>query len=111
MNFVADESVDGQIVESLRNEGHQVAYVAEFDAGIEDEAVLSRAVELGARLSKNCARAWTYLQIVNRKLLSVRASRKYDQSFRTSSTVSVCCVAASRKRTRAANASLCTSWA
>ncbi len=40
MKLVADESVDGQIVASLRNEGHQVAYVAEFDAGITDEAVL-----------------------------------------------------------------------
>jgi len=50
MNLVADESVDGQIVASLRNEGYQVAYVAEFGAGIDDESVLNRAVELGALL-------------------------------------------------------------
>jgi len=50
MNLVADESVDGQIVASLRDAGHRVVYVAEFDAGIQDEAVLGRAVEFGALL-------------------------------------------------------------
>lgn len=29
MNFVADESVDRQIVERLRNDGHSVWYVAD----------------------------------------------------------------------------------
>ncbi len=50
MNLVADESVDGQVVASLRHEGHHVAYVAEFEAGVDDETVLARAVELGALL-------------------------------------------------------------
>ncbi len=30
MNFVVDESVDGQIVERLRDDGHSVWYVAEM---------------------------------------------------------------------------------
>lgn len=50
MNFVADESVDGEIVARLRNEGHQVVYIAESAAGIDDESVLSRAAKLGALL-------------------------------------------------------------
>ena len=40
MTFLADEGVDQQIVERLRLDGHQVAYVAEMSPGISDEAVL-----------------------------------------------------------------------
>jgi hypothetical protein len=40
VTFLADESVDRQIVERLRLDGHQVAYVAEMSPGIMDEAVL-----------------------------------------------------------------------
>ncbi|MGA2724032.1 MAG: DUF5615 family PIN-like protein [Bryobacteraceae bacterium] len=40
MTFLADEGVDRQIVERLRLDGHQVAYVAEMSPGIVDEAVL-----------------------------------------------------------------------
>lgn len=36
MNFVADESVDRQIVERLREDGHSVIYVAGMDPGIPD---------------------------------------------------------------------------
>ena len=43
MTFVADESVDSQIVERLRRDGHQVAYVAEMSPGIMDEAVLTES--------------------------------------------------------------------
>ena len=43
MNVVADESVDRQIVEQLRHDGHQVTYVAEIDPGISDDAVLDLA--------------------------------------------------------------------
>lgn len=43
MNFVADESVDRGIVDRLRQEGHQVAYVAEMEPGLTDDAVLDRA--------------------------------------------------------------------
>lgn len=40
MTFLADEGVDRQIVERLRLDGHQVAYVAEMSPGIMDEVVL-----------------------------------------------------------------------
>jgi len=40
VRFLADEGVDRQIVERLRLDGHQVAYVAEMSPGIMDDAVL-----------------------------------------------------------------------
>lgn len=43
MNLLADESVDGPIVDRLRNDGHYVDYVAELDPSIDDDAVLGRA--------------------------------------------------------------------
>jgi hypothetical protein len=36
MKIVADESVDRQIVDALRGEGHTVIYIAELDPGIDD---------------------------------------------------------------------------
>lgn len=50
MNFLADEGVDRQIVERLRQTGHQVLYVAEFEPGTSDEAILSQANDLHAPL-------------------------------------------------------------
>ncbi len=50
MNFVADEGLDRQIVERLRQDGHTVSYVAEMDAGISDEAVLQLANDQNALL-------------------------------------------------------------
>jgi len=50
LNIVADESVDGQIVERLRADGHQVQFVAEFDPGIDDGTVLLTSREAGALL-------------------------------------------------------------
>lgn len=43
MNLLADESVDIQIVAKLRQDGHDVLYVAEMEPGISDDIVLSRA--------------------------------------------------------------------
>ncbi len=43
MNFVADESVDRQIVERLRDNGHSVWYVAEMAPSISDDEVLQLA--------------------------------------------------------------------
>jgi len=43
VNFVADESVDRQIVERLRIEGHTVKYVVEIGPGASDEDVLELA--------------------------------------------------------------------
>ena len=50
MNLLIDESVDRQIVEELRRDGHNVAYVAEMDPGISDDAVLSVANNMTALL-------------------------------------------------------------
>jgi predicted nuclease of predicted toxin-antitoxin system len=50
MNLLADESVDRQIVERLRLDGHKVLYVAEFAPSVDDGAVLRRANAEGAIL-------------------------------------------------------------
>src|SRR5262245_833061 len=50
MNLVADESVDRQVVEQLRQEGHGVVYVAELSPGTTDDAVLQEANRRGALL-------------------------------------------------------------
>lgn len=50
MNFVADEGVDAQIVSRLRQEGHQVWYVAEMSPGMPDTAVLNLANQENAIL-------------------------------------------------------------
>lgn len=43
MELLADEGVDRQIVERLREDGHRVSYVAEMEPGIADEQVLKMA--------------------------------------------------------------------
>jgi len=43
MTFVADESIDRQIVERLRADGHVVRYVAEAAPGMPDDLVLDLA--------------------------------------------------------------------
>lgn len=50
MNLLADEGVDRAIVERLRNDGHDVLYVAELSPSITDEEVLQRANDRGALL-------------------------------------------------------------
>ena len=50
MNLVADEDVDRQIVERLRQDGHEVVYVAELAPGIGDDEVLQRANDLNTPL-------------------------------------------------------------
>jgi len=48
--FVADEGVDAPIVQALRNDGHEVRYVAEAAPGLSDDQVLDSAVRHGAVL-------------------------------------------------------------
>ena len=43
MKFVADESVDYQIVSRLREDGHEVVYIAETQSGASDDSVLTQA--------------------------------------------------------------------
>jgi predicted nuclease of predicted toxin-antitoxin system len=50
MNLLADESVDESIVARLRQDSHEVIYVAELEPGIPDSLVLDRANEQGALL-------------------------------------------------------------
>jgi predicted nuclease of predicted toxin-antitoxin system len=50
VKIVADESVDKQIVDRLRSDGHDVVFIAELDPGIDDEAVLLRSQESNAVL-------------------------------------------------------------
>jgi predicted nuclease of predicted toxin-antitoxin system len=45
VNLLADERVDRQIVERLRQDGNAVLYVAEMEPGIADAIVLGRANE------------------------------------------------------------------
>ena len=50
MNLLADESVDGAVVERLRRGGHAVIYVAEISPSISDEEVLREANDRRALL-------------------------------------------------------------
>ncbi len=43
MNLVANEGVDRAVVERLRQDGHDVVYVADLSPGITDEEVLQKA--------------------------------------------------------------------
>ena len=45
MNLPADESVDRQIVDLLRTDGHAVRYIAEIEPGISDDIVLDMAYQ------------------------------------------------------------------
>jgi len=50
VNFVADESVDQQIVERLRREGLGIRYIVEIGPGTSDEDVLELARHEGSIL-------------------------------------------------------------
>jgi predicted nuclease of predicted toxin-antitoxin system len=43
VNLVADEGVDRAVVERLRQDGHEVLYVAELSPSVSDEEVLQQA--------------------------------------------------------------------
>ncbi len=50
MNILVDESVGQQIVARLRDDGHDVLYIAEMAPGVDDEEVLGAANEHDALL-------------------------------------------------------------
>ena len=50
MNFLADENLEMQVVERLRQDGHHVLAVVEMEPGISDEQVLKQANQLSALL-------------------------------------------------------------
>jgi predicted nuclease of predicted toxin-antitoxin system len=45
VNFLADENIDQPIVERLRQENHQVWYIAEIAPNISDDIVLKLALD------------------------------------------------------------------
>lgn len=47
MNFVADESCAGPVIQALRQAGHDVMAIAEVAKGATDEHVLERALKEG----------------------------------------------------------------
>ena len=47
MKFLADECCDSSLVAQLREEGHNVSYVAEEKAGATDDTILSDAYKEG----------------------------------------------------------------
>lgn len=49
-HLVADESVDGYVVQLLRSEGYPVYYIAEEDSSISDDKVLQKSVDMNALL-------------------------------------------------------------
>ena len=50
MKIVADESVDKQIIDRFRAQGHNILFIAELDPGIDDETVLLRSRQSNAIL-------------------------------------------------------------
>jgi hypothetical protein len=50
VDFIADENIDGIIVDVLRSNGHQVRYIAEADRGANDEHVFRNANDSNAVL-------------------------------------------------------------
>jgi predicted nuclease of predicted toxin-antitoxin system len=75
MMLLADEGVDKQIVERLRQDGHEVLYVAEMEPGITDEIVLQRANERDALLiteDKDFGELVYRLRLVNQGVVLLR---------------------------------------
>ena len=50
MKILADEGIDAAIVDRMRQEGHEVIYVAELDPGVDDGSILDLARREGALL-------------------------------------------------------------
>jgi len=50
VKLVADESVDRQIVDRLRFDGHDFVYIAELASGVDDETVLRKGRDSNAVL-------------------------------------------------------------
>lgn len=53
MRFLADENVEGTVIDALRAGGHDVAVIADEMAGVKDRAVLTRSVAEGRILVTN----------------------------------------------------------
>ena len=51
--FVADENVETEVVDALRDLGHEIIYIGDTASGAEDDAVLQLALERGCILLTN----------------------------------------------------------
>jgi predicted nuclease of predicted toxin-antitoxin system len=75
MNLLADEGIDRQIVERLRQDGHAVTYIAESAAGMADATILTLTNEYEAVLvtrDKDFGELVYRLQQVHRGVILVR---------------------------------------
>lgn len=80
MNFLADEGIDRQIVEHLREEGHVIKYVAEMETGISDNAVFELANKEGLVLltaDKDFGELVFRLQQVSKGVVLIRLAGLY----------------------------------
>jgi len=50
MRFIADECVDGQIPDTLEQEGYNVIYIADLERSLSDEEIIQRANDAQAIL-------------------------------------------------------------
>lgn len=53
MKFLADENFEWEFVDRLREAGHDVVFLDEYEAGIEDAEILRTAVEVDAIVITN----------------------------------------------------------
>jgi hypothetical protein len=54
MILLADESVDQQIVDRLRQDGHDTVYIAELSPSVSDDQVLNEANSRNAFMQESC---------------------------------------------------------
>lgn len=64
MKLLADEDVDGSIVARLRQDGHEVDYVAEMKRGVSDEEILRDANQNQALVSEAMKRIIAFVLFV-----------------------------------------------
>jgi hypothetical protein len=90
MNLLADESIDRQIVDRLRQDGHLVHYVAEMDPGISDETVLRLANREATVLLTTDA--WCYTCPVGRNFANAQSGDRlfHDQPTCRRIATSIC---------------------
>ena len=53
MKFLADENFEPQFIARLREEGHEVLFLDEYDAGIDDVEILRTAIDQDAVVITN----------------------------------------------------------
>jgi predicted nuclease of predicted toxin-antitoxin system len=90
VRFLADESVDGPIVQGLRAAGHEVTYVAELAPGLVDEDVLALAGQAHAVLITSdkdfgelvFARALPHAGVLLLRLHGLAPAEKVDRTVR-----------------------------